>query len=80
METILDKSVRCYEDKIRTISGRIKDFMAEKELLMGDDREESMPVGEYYDEEEYKRYSRLYETTLHKIHSLAKQSSLTRLP
>lgn len=50
IETILDKSVRCYEDKMRTINGRIKDFMAEKDLLMGDDREESMPVGEYYDE------------------------------
>lgn len=42
--------MRCYEDKMRTINGRIKDFMAEKDLLMGDDREESMPVGEYYDE------------------------------
>ena len=34
MDSILDKSVRCYQDKIRTISGRIKDFMAQKELLM----------------------------------------------
>jgi len=39
IETILDKSVRCYEDKMRTINGRIKDFMAEKDLLIMDERE-----------------------------------------
>lgn len=80
MDSILEKSVRCYEDKMRTISGRIKDFMAEKELLVENEREEKMPVGDYYDEEEYKRYSKLYERTLQRIHLMAKQPSLIPLP
>ncbi len=36
---MLDKNVRGYEDKIKSISGRIKDLMAEKEWLINNQSE-----------------------------------------
>lgn len=80
-EYLAHKKLVSYEDKLRSINAKVERIMEEGELQMRLESSDEMVfnIEGYYDANEIKKFSLLYERTLQRLFTISKRQSLNSL-